>query len=342
MDESKRLLQEAHKINYRLRSVFFYRKIHEYGTLEFPGTINDLLIHAHLYDWTNHEDWGISAKAFSSVEESQLELLQVFAHPKLLREYPHLVAYYRNVAVLSQKSVSYLAKVNVGPFEDQSRTNLSEAQAFAVAKLFNEHISLIIENALGEIKHEEIQGLLFASTGSQIDGSWRNAIGEEAEKVVQLMLTQEALRREILEAFIIRIDGTRAPVSEESTERVLRDIKSLKGLMLKNKKSILFSSEPDITILDTDGSSILIVEVKGGTDPAGALERYGAAKKSFSHSRGENENVVTCLVASCITDEVEGRIKADVSISSYYNLTRIMTDEDFRNSFLDYIFQHII
>ena len=27
-----------------------------------------------------------------------------------------------------------------------------------------------------------------------------------------------------------------------------------------------------------------VIEVKGGTDSAGALERYGAAKKSFEHA----------------------------------------------------------
>lgn len=54
--------------------------------------------------------------------------------------------------------------------------------------------------------------------------------------------------------------------------------------MLSNHTSILFSSEPDISLLNNQGTTIGVIEVKGGADPAGALERYGAAKKSFEES----------------------------------------------------------
>lgn len=95
------LLLEAHKINYSLRSTFSYRKLKEYNTYEFCNIINQLIPFAGDYDWTRRTDWGISESAFEQIQQSDLELIQVFAHPRLLREQPKLVAYYRNIAVLS-------------------------------------------------------------------------------------------------------------------------------------------------------------------------------------------------------------------------------------------------
>jgi len=81
-----------------------------------------------------------------------------------------------------------------------------------------------------------------------------------------------------------------------------------------------------------------VIEVKGGADPAGALERYGAAKKSFEESRRDNNQVKTILVASCITSEVQTRILQDPTISIYFNLTEMLRDAAVANQFMQQIF----
>ncbi len=52
LDETN-LLIEAHRINYRLRSTFFYRKLKEYKTLSLRTKIDKLLTVNHLYSWDN-------------------------------------------------------------------------------------------------------------------------------------------------------------------------------------------------------------------------------------------------------------------------------------------------
>ena len=42
---------EANRINYRLRSTFFYRKLKEYNTLSFSAKIDALLPVQQLYIW---------------------------------------------------------------------------------------------------------------------------------------------------------------------------------------------------------------------------------------------------------------------------------------------------
>jgi hypothetical protein len=45
------LLLEANRLNYQLRSAFFYRKLKEYNTLAFPLMITRLFAVEHLYSW---------------------------------------------------------------------------------------------------------------------------------------------------------------------------------------------------------------------------------------------------------------------------------------------------
>ena len=81
-----------------------------------------------------------------------------------------------------------------------------------------------------------------------------------------------------------------------------------------------------------------MIEVKGGTDPAGALERYGAAKKSFEQTLRHSPDAKTILVASCLTSEVEERIRQDATISYYFNLTEVISATEVYNQFMRLVF----
>jgi len=323
------LLAEANRINYRLRSTFFYRKLKEYNTLTFPLMVVQLYPVEPLYLWDERTTWGIGEDAFAYVSaHPQLHLIQVFCHPRLLREHPRLLAYYRNIAALSQKAVYYLAGVNVKRFEADTNTSrtLAEDQAYVLARLFNEHISLIVDSSIQSLTGDELQGLLLISTGAQIDGSWRNAIGEEAEKVVQRLLINEARDRGVLAALIPRTGIGVELYDLAKLEEQLGKIEQFRGAMLNNGTSMLFASDPDVSLLNPNGTTAGVLEVKGGADPAGALERYGAAKKSFEAALKGTPGIPTILVASCITAEVHTRILEDPTISAYYNLTELLTE----------------
>lgn len=320
---------ESHRINYRLRSTFFYRKLKEYQTLSFPLKLTELASVASLYNWEERQKWDIVEDAFTYINSlDNLELIEVFCHPRLIREHPPLIAYYRNIAALSQKAVKYLVKIDVKPIENdqENRFPLTESQAQQLSQLFNEHISLIIASSIESFTKEELYGLLLASTGAQIDGSWRNAIGEEAEKVIQRLLIKEAKERNLLAAFIPRTGTAIELYNPAQLEEQLGNIQRYRGIMLTNQTSILFSSEPDVSLLNPQGTTVGIIEVKGGADPAGALERYGAAKKSFEKSLQENPSLITILVASCITSEVQNRVEKDSTISRYFNLSKILSE----------------
>jgi hypothetical protein len=324
------LLAEANRINYRLRSTFFYRKLKEYKTLGLPGLVAELFLVEHLYSWEDRALWGIGEDAFTYIsKQPEFHLIQVFCHPKLLREHPQLLAYYRNIAALAQKSIKKLVQIDVKPFEADAahRLTLTEVKALTLARLFNEHVTLIIDSSIQSITKEELHGILLTSTGAQIDGSWRNAIGEEAEKVMQRLLIKEAKERNLLAALFPRIGHAVETYDPTRLEEQLGKIENYRGILLTNSTSILFSSDPDVSLVNEAGATVCAIEVKGGTDTAGALERYGAAKKSFEEARRNAPKVVTILAASCITQEVHNRIARDPLITDYFNLTALL-DED--------------
>jgi hypothetical protein len=336
------MTDEVNRINYRLRSTFFYRKLKEYKTLSFKTKVSALLPFKHLYGWENRKDWGIGEDAFIYISKhTELQLIQVFCHPRLIREHSSLLAYYRNIAALPQKAVQYLAKVNLKKIEadEENKYPLTEEKALSLSRLFNEHISLIIDTSIESLTQEELYAILLASTGAQIDGSWRNAIGEEAEKIVQKLIIKEAKERHLLAAFIPRKGIDIEAYNPDKIDEQLGNVDAYRGVMLTNYTSILFASEPDISLLNNQGATVGVIEVKGGIDPAGALERYGAAKKSFEEALRINPEVKTILVASCLTPEVNNRIQNDPIISVYFNLTEILSEESIiYGQFVDEIF----
>ena len=125
----------------------------------------------------------------------------------------------------------------------------------------------------------------------------------------------------------------------EKFEEHLHDIGKYRGILLNNQTSILFSSEPDITLVGKNGLPWGVIEVKGGTDPAGALERYGAAKKSFENTRKDAPEAKTILIASCITSEAKERISKDTNtIDRFFNLTEVIKEKERYDEFVNLVF----
>ena len=106
----------------------------------------------------------------------------------------------------------------------------------------------------------------------------------------------------------------------------------------ENNAQARLLSEPDISLVGKQGLTLGVIEVKGGNDPAGALERYGAAKKPFEETLRNTPTAKTFFLASCITTEVYHRIDQDPTNSEYFNLTEIISDDSVYRKFTRQVF----
>ena len=260
---------------------------------------------------------AISQQAWQHVTASGFDPKMVFAHPELLRRNPRVSEYYRGIALLPRKRVSEIA-VSVDSWESGARATVGETQSVSVARLYNTVISSLIEGA-AEWTLENGYRNIIANMGIGLDGTVRNLIGQDAEQLVKGRIRAWLERHQLINGH-----------NPEGTNFDLPDGYSMR-----------FSSEPDIQFRRTFGgetSIVATVEIKGGKDPAGALERLGAVQKSFEETP---PNCVNILIAGMITPEMANRLDA-MGIARRYLLDDIIQGGVHWVDFLNEVFHHTV
>ena len=273
-------------------------------------------------DFANRlEDLAIASEAWDHVLQSGIEAQMVFAHPELLRAHPNTSVHYRGIATLSLKRVQALAG-QVGSWENGSLQNSpSMDRCVRVARVYNAVISAIITGTDGWTMENGYRNVL-ATIGITQDGALRNIVGGEGEQAVKDRII------DWLEA-----DG-RIPTNRTTDTTLL--------LGADQRIRMVYSSEPDISFEGlTDAGEwgiVSTIEVKSGTDPAGALERLGAIEKSFAETPARSRNFV---VLGIKTPEMERRLK-DLNIAKEFLLYEILNDEEKWSEFVEEVFHHTL
>ena len=146
------------------------------------------------------------------------------------------------------------------------------------------------------------------------------------------ILLSSFLSDEGLTSQIELTDGTltEPPIDTETAQ-------SIRAIITKNGYTVRFGSEPDVAVRTPEGRLVGTIEVKYGSDPAGALERYGAAKKSFEEAVRENARVQNVYLANAITGEVRRRINADRLVSDIFEFGRLATEGSERQRLVAFI-----
>ena len=256
----------------------------------------------------------ISLHAWRHIRAASIPPKLVFAHPDLLVDIPETSAYYRNMALLPQKRVSDLA-ANVKTWEEGTRRNpISNEVALGVSKLYNAVLSSIIEGSTEWTLDNGYRNIV-ASMGVGLDGTMRNVIGRDADIQVKSRLLTWLQGQ----GLVLRGDAYKG------------------GIQLRGECWMVFGSEPDIAFF-RDGVLISTIEIKGGRDPAGALERLGAARKSFEATP---PGCVNILVAGVMTGEMRRRLGLLGNVKTF-NLDDLTFDGDGWYEFLDEVFHHTV
>ena len=84
------------------------------------------------------------------------------------------------------------------------------------------------------------------------------------------------------------------------------------------------------------------IEIKGGIDPAGALERLGAAEKSAQAAIEINARCKNFLVAGVITAEMRRRLDQSRLFEKDFQLVELLSDETRQAEFLAEIFSYTL
>ena len=322
------------KESYFLRSTFTYNRLRSEGYFELFMKISKFArIEGEKLNWDDRGKWSISEEAWEILQANKIAPMMVFLHPKVLQLNPSFLKYYRSVALMPQKGLTTLTGVSSVKKIEEGKVEAGRVAQNHIDKLvktINETMSLLVTLA-SDINEKKIEGMMYATAGVKIDGSWRNQIGAEGERVIRKIIFNELFAHDEISS----VENKKDVLTEIAQWDANGDIDDVKKLHLINGYSILFSSEPDVTMYNDAGAIVGIIEIKSGLDPAGALERLGAMFKSFENTLAEYPDAVTILVASCITKEVDKRLNASMSVRQRYLTTDITSSEAEKRKFVN-------
>lgn len=260
-------IQREWAIDQLAKSAYFHEKLHQWGMMEVAAQIEAVKGETLIWDRGTLQ---ISDKAWNKVIHRGIKPITVFAHPTLLMQIPRAVSYYRMLSTVSQKSMARVG-LSVNRYETGKVAPAYEAAAKLAAHL-NQIICNLIE-ADEELDPDEFAIWRGMAAGSQAQGSWGNSKGTRIEDMVR-----DILLRRVRERGLVVGEGP-----------------SARSLPLQDGRTITIGDEPDFAIY-RGGLIENAVEIKGGIDSAGVLERIGAAVKSLGRARRDNPDAITILL----------------------------------------------
>jgi hypothetical protein len=286
------------------KSEFFHQKLHEWELIEVAQQIDQIKGEALKWD---HPGLEISARAWDKVIHRGIKPVLVFAHPEILTGISRSTGYYRMLAMVSQKSMNQIGLSTI-------RYEAGDLPALEVARATAQHLNKIVSKLIEAdetIDAREFDLWRGMAAGSQAQGSWQNAKGRKMEIVLQGIIRRR-----------LRDSGLAA-----------EDIDDQPRITLVNGRIVVFADEPDIGFYEND-KIVAALEVKGGIDKAGVLERVGAAIKSLSRAKEENPDSVTVLILQEVSMTSQAIVDLQTNqrtVNYWFTVEEVLENKDKRN-----------
>ncbi|MBX3049933.1 MAG: hypothetical protein KF753_00590 [Caldilineaceae bacterium] len=350
------------------RGTLFMRVIVSY---DIDGILQELAQLARQYD---KEEWQESALSFG-INEFALRLLDeseppipyvyYFSTPKLLSENPHLIFYYRNVSMLSNKVMRGIG-LDTTRYE-AGATTPTPAESLELSTYFNEIISALV--LAGGVSPQRHVLMLTANLGDSLGGMSRNEVGRTAMMRLLNPLVRFLHRQELLDSISFSFKG--ALDSDESDDnatgrqnvKLTREV-DIEGLLsefecnrvkyhelvLSNGSRLLVDRQlkwadklggthkigPDLYSATQIQDFAWAAEVKGGADPAGSDEHWKTATQALNRILNASQitgrpkpalSFIATIFVDRVAREAQNWIDAG-KLTTAYNLTRMLHDQD--------------
>ena len=127
--------KESWTVDQLTKSEFFHQKLHEWGLLEIAYELER--IKGDEFKW-NRKDLNISDKAWNKVIHRGIKPIRIFSHPRVLKQNPKRVGYYRMLAMVSQKSMGGVG-LSIKKYEE-GRSNFDDDTSLGVSKRLKKNI----------------------------------------------------------------------------------------------------------------------------------------------------------------------------------------------------------
>jgi hypothetical protein len=217
--------------------------------------------------------------------------------------------------MVSLKSMNNVGLTITSYEAGQNKRPMNEQKVREVCHRLNELISRLVESddTLDPREFDLWRGM---TAGSTAQGSWQNRKGDRTEEVIKGIITRR-----------IRSKGLLIEQSDDG-----------RRLQLEDDRTIEYGSEPDLAVYSKGHDILIAVEVKGGIDTAGVLERIGAVIKSLSRAKQENPHSVTVLIIPRVsmTEQARQELEAHRSdIDHWFTVEDVLNSDDVRRQIFE-------
>jgi hypothetical protein len=286
------------------------------------------------FRWTDTRALAIRMDAWNAVLRHSIEPLTIFCHPRALEEQPPIVLYYRTLALANQNTLSSLTRVDIPAIETGKYEWLDRDSCTKIATVLNRRISSTVSVGL-----EHAIVIAFAVHRRTIQRAWCRGIVGAAKAAMRTLLVN-VLQNEI--AQIVWADGKSAIYTPDFHPQLVDRIADVRVVRLKQGYHLLFASEPDLSLRDKQNLPVLAIEVKAGSDAAGALERLGAGMKSFENDKNLNPRVKTVYVVRAMTDELARRISHSNPFDYTFGLSELLAGGKAQKTFSNLVLRTVL
>ena len=240
----------------------------------------------------------------------------VFPVPRLLKQRPQLIAYYRLLLGFSQKEF-YGKHYGLGVFKAMEERGVvplrCESLLPELCRCLCQSSNYLVEN-VSSLSKTTIHELTLLTLGPQLRGGTLNILGRRATQQVFDLI------KAIVEPCVVSSDSRSLEI-ENAAGRIVR---------------VEFASDPDICIRETLPSgkfrNLVAVEIKGGRDISNIHNRIGEAEKS--HQKARKKGFVECWTMIGVSGlDMELARKESPSTDRFYSMEAISlpTSDDFKD-----------
>jgi len=231
-----------------------------------------------------------------------------FPVPYIIEANPRLLGYYRLLFGISQKN--FYSKDHFSGFKPlEDRGKMSSDVKPHIEDLCSSLIgtSEILIREIDIISLSIVRDLQLLTLGGQLRGGINNKIGEIAKQTVFDMI------KYITEPYIKKVSSDSIEILNDSNRKVI----------------IKFSGDPDISIIETIGSTnrpLVAIEIKGGYDYSNIYNRLGEAEKSHQTAK-ENGFTEFWTIIRVDVDNNRAKIKTPTT-NKFFNINKIQNPDD--------------
>lgn len=217
----------------------------------------------------------------------------LFPLPVILEQKPSLVAYYRLLLGLPQKTF-YGSGSGMGRFRSMEAGALNARQRAVLPDFCEAMIAALasmVRQIAPTITRRDVAELPLLTLGQQFQGGNNNTIGKEATRAIFLAI------REILASFTVENTDTSITVRNAAGKLFI----------------VTFAGDPDVRIqqrINGQLNNLVAIEIKGGLDRSNQHNRIGEAEKSHRKARNEGYQDYWTIIRTATLEMEKARMES--------------------------------